>query len=81
MERHPDISFRSQDKEHLVLSSNKLAIVGLTLLAVAMTGAIVLVTDVIYASATTILAGVVVGALFTVLWYAIPIRRRLGRSP
>jgi hypothetical protein len=72
---HHRISFRRQDKEYLVVASNRLAIVGLTLLALAMTGAIVLVTDVIFGRATTVAAGVLVGAVFAVLWYAVPIRR------
>jgi hypothetical protein len=74
---HHRISFRRQDKEYLVVSANRLALIGLTLLAIAMTGAIVLVTDVIFGSATTLVAGVLVGALFAVLWYAVPIRRRV----
>jgi uncharacterized protein DUF6328 len=74
---HHRISFRKQDKEHLVVTANKLAIVGLTLLAIAMIGAIVLVTDVIYSSATTIVAGVLLAGLFGMLWYAAPIKRRL----
>ena len=72
---HHRISFRRQDKEHLVVSSNRLAIVGLTLLALAMTAAIVLVTDVIFSTATSIIAGALVGVVFGVLWYAMPIRR------
>jgi O-antigen/teichoic acid export membrane protein len=78
---HHRINFRRQDKENLVVVSNRLAIVGLTLLALAMTGAIVLVTDVIFAAATTAVAGLVVAGLFAVLWYAVPLRRRakLGR--
>jgi hypothetical protein len=71
------IAFRRQDKEYLVVSANRLALVGVTLLAVAMSGAIVLVTDVIFGSVTTALAGVVVAAMFAVLWYAVPIRRRM----
>ena len=73
---HHRINFRRQDKENLVVVSNKLAIVGLTLLALAMTGAIVLVTDVIYTAATTTVAGLLVAGLFAVLWYLVPLRRR-----
>jgi hypothetical protein len=74
---HHRISFRRQDKEYLVVAANQLAIVGLTLLAIAMTCAIVLVTDVLFGTATTVVAGLVVGATFAFLWYAVPIRRRL----
>jgi membrane-bound acyltransferase YfiQ involved in biofilm formation len=77
---HHRISFRRQDKEYLVVASNRLAVVGLTLLAIAMTGAIVLVTDVIFSATTTLVAGVLVGAVFAVLWYAVPLRRRASRA-
>jgi hypothetical protein len=75
---HHRVSFRRQDKEYLVVTANRLALIGLALLAIAMTGAIVLVTDVIFGSATTIATGVVVFLLFAVLWFAMPIRRRLA---
>ena len=74
---HHRVSFRRQDKEYLVVSANRLALIGLMLLAIAMTGAIVLVTDVIFHSLTTIAAGVVVFLLFALLWFGLPIRRRL----
>ena len=48
------IEFRHQDKEHVVLVSNKFAVVGLGLLAVAMTGAILFVTDFLFGAATTV---------------------------
>ena len=57
------------------MGGNRLAIVGLTLLAIAMTGAITLVTDFLYSSTTTTIAAVCVAFLFAVLWYAVPIRR------
>jgi uncharacterized membrane protein YiaA len=78
---HHRIEFRRQDKEYIVVTANRLAIVGLAFLAVAMTGVILLVTDVLFGTLTTVLASVVVGGMFTVLWYLIPLRRRLsGRS-
>jgi hypothetical protein len=72
---HHRIEFRGQDKERIVLGGNRLAIVGLVLLAIAMTGAITLVTDFLYSSTTTTVAAVLVALLFAVLWYVVPIRR------
>ena len=69
------ITFRHQDKEHLVVLANRLAIAGLALLAVAMSGAVILVTDVLFASRTTIAVGLLVGLAFALLWYALPLRR------
>jgi hypothetical protein len=69
------IEFRHQDKEHVVLVSNKFAVVGLGLLALAMTGAILFVTDFLFGAATTVLTTVFVALAFALLWYAIPLRR------
>jgi hypothetical protein len=74
---HHRIEFRAQDKERIVMGGNRLALVGLALLATAMTGAITLVTDFLYSSTTTAIAAGVVALLFFVLWAVIPIRRLL----
>ena len=73
---HHRISFRLQDKEHIVLLANRLAIVGLGFLAVAMTGVILLVTDFLFGTGTTVATTTLVAAAFALLWYAIPLRRR-----
>ena len=73
---HHRITFRLQDKRYLVLTANRLAIVGLACLAAAMTTAISLVTDVVFGGATAIAASTAIGLLFVSLWYAMPLRRR-----
>jgi len=78
---HHRVVFRRQDKENLVVVANRLTLVGMALLAVAMTAAIVLVTDVLFGPATTIAAGALVGLMFAVLWYAVPLRRRASLDP
>jgi hypothetical protein len=77
---HHRLEFREQDKERIVFGGNRLAIVGLTLLATAMTGAITLITDFLYSSTTTAIAAGLVALLFLVLWYAIPLRRLVQRD-
>jgi hypothetical protein len=57
------------------MMANRLAIVGLGFLAIAMTGAIMLITDLLYASTTTVIVTVVVGLAFALLWYLVPVRR------
>jgi hypothetical protein len=74
---HHRIAFRRQDKEWIVLTANRLAIIGLGFLAVAMTGVILLVTDVLFGTATSVLATAAVGAMFGALWYLVPLRRRM----
>ena len=73
---HHRLTFRLQDKPHLVLAANRMAIVGLGCLAVAMTASIALVTDFVFGTATTIAATAGIGVVFLVLWYAMPLRRR-----
>jgi Family of unknown function (DUF6328) len=72
---HHRVEFRQQDKENILLLANKLAIVGLGFLAVAMTGSILLITDLLYKSTTTTIAAAAVGFGFLVVWYLVPIGR------
>ena len=72
--------FRTQQKDHLIGTANKLAIAGLAFLALAMTGAVLLITDVLYSSTATIVVGVAAFLLYAVLWYALPLRRRIKGS-
>jgi hypothetical protein len=69
------VEFRRQHKEQILMMANRLAIVGLGFLAIAMTGAIMLITDLLYASTTTVIVTVVVGLAFALLWYLVPVRR------
>jgi uncharacterized membrane-anchored protein len=69
------VEFRRQHKEQILMMANRLAIVGLGFLAIAMTGAIMLITDLLYGSTTTVIVTVVVGLAFALLWYLVPVRR------
>ncbi len=72
---HHRVLFREQAKEQIVMTANRFAIVGMALLAAAMTGAILLITDIIYASTTVTIVSAAVALLFFVLWYVVPLRR------
>ena len=77
---HHRIEFREQDKEYLVIQANRYAIVGLSFLALAMVGVVLLITDVIFGTSTTIVVSGLTVLAFAVLWYALPLqRRRRGR--
>lgn len=71
------MTFRMQQKKELIFLANRFSIAGLTCLALAMTGAIVLITDVLFGPITTIVTGVIAALAFVVVWYLIPLRRRL----
>ena len=72
--------FRTQQKDHLLFTANRLMIAGLGFLALAMIGAILLITDVLFDSTATVITGVAFFALFGTLWYALPLRRRIKGS-
>jgi hypothetical protein len=72
------MTFRMQEKDTLIFLANRLAIVGLGLLALAMTGAIMLITSVLFGAAATIVTSTVTLAMFATFWYLLPLRRRLS---
>ena len=77
------LTFRMQQKDHLVFLANRFAIAGLGALALAMTGAIVLITDVLYGPTATVVTGALALFTFALFWYALPLKRRLssGEEP
>jgi hypothetical protein len=71
------LTFHLQQKRQLVLLANRLAIAGLGFLALAMTGAIMLITDVLFGGIATAVFSLAAAAMFVVLWGVLPLRRRL----
>ena len=69
------LNFRSQDKKAIVMISNRLAIVGTSVLATAMVGVMVLISDILFDRTMTIVVGVLSGLVFALLWLALPISR------
>jgi hypothetical protein len=72
------LTFHLQQKKELVYVSNRLSIAGLGFLALAMTGAIVLITDVLFGPLATAAFGLAAAAMFALLWGVLPLRRRAG---
>ena len=71
------LNWRQGDKEHILVVSNRMAIAGTIFLALAITGTVFVVTDVIFeAVSAAILAGGA-AAFFGWFWYAMPLIRRL----
>jgi hypothetical protein len=75
------ILFRRQQKEFIVTLSNTLALIGLSLLAVAMCGAIALISDFIFGTTTAVITTVVMASAFAGFWFLGPIRRRQKLPP
>lgn len=70
--------FRARDKPHLIAISSKLAIGSLVCLAIAMNGAVLLVTDVLFDGVAVVVTVAITAALFVGLWFVLGIVRRLG---
>jgi hypothetical protein len=75
------LRFRQQDKERILRASNKMSIGGLGFLALAMTGALMLIADFIYSPALTIISGALALGVFGLLWYVLPLLGPRGPQP
>jgi Family of unknown function (DUF6328) len=69
--------FRMRDKENLVRVSNRLAIMGLAVLSISLTGAILLISDFIFNSPAPAIFTAATGLIFLILWGVIPVIRRV----
>ena len=73
------IAFQQHEKERIIRMGTRQFVCGLVALAVAMNGAVLLVTDVLFQAPTEIVTTVGVGALFLWLWFGIGLWRRWRR--
>jgi Family of unknown function (DUF6328) len=74
------ITFRYQQKRQLVYYSNRFSIIGLFFLALAMTGAVMLITDVLFGTAATVAMTAATILVFGFFWFGLPLQRRLSLS-
>src|SRR4029077_9716536 len=75
------LTFHYQQKGRLVYLANRLTIAGLGFLALAMTGALMLISDVLYGGLTTAIVGGGAFVMFGALWFLLPLRRRVSLEP
>jgi hypothetical protein len=68
--------FRHGMKARIVFTASRFAIIGITLLAFALTAAVGLVADIIFGLPEAIVSSGFIGGLFVVLWYVMPLRLR-----
>ncbi len=72
------LTFRYQQKHRLVFVANRLTIASLASLALAMSCAIMLVTNFLFGTvATTVVTTTLVLTMFVLFWAVLPLRRRL----
>lgn len=70
------IRFRTGDKEYVVFSSNRLAIAGLAFLGLGLVGALMLVSDFLFGTATMIVTASLAAIALGWLWFGSPLSRR-----
>ena len=72
------LRWRQRDKERMLQTANRLAISGLAFLAAALTGAVFLLTDLLFASAAVVyLVTAAAAALVLWFWYGLALLRRI----
>lgn len=71
------LRFKRGDKRYIVAVANVLTIIGLAVLMLAVTGAIFVVSDVMFDATVAAIAAGAIFALMAGLWYAFPLTRRL----
>jgi hypothetical protein len=70
------LEWRRGDKEHLLVVSNRLAISGTAFLALAISGSVFVVTDMLFNPTGAAAVAAVTAAFFGWLWYGLPLLRR-----
>jgi hypothetical protein len=73
------IAFQQHEKPNIIRIGTREFICGLIALAVAMNGAVLLVTDVLFQAPTVIVTIVVVASLFAWLWFGLGLWRRMRK--
>jgi hypothetical protein len=70
------LEWRLGDKEHLLVVSNRLAISGTVFLALAISGAVFVVTDLLFDAPSAAVVAALIAAFFGWFWYGLPLLRR-----
>jgi membrane-bound acyltransferase YfiQ involved in biofilm formation len=73
------IAFGQHEKPNIILVGTVQFVCGLVALAIAMNGAVLLVTDFLFHAGTVIVTLLVTGSLFAWLWFGIGVWRRMRR--
>jgi Family of unknown function (DUF6328) len=69
------LRWREHDKEHMLVTANRLTIAGGVFLAAAMVSVVLLISDLLFSLGWALLATVVVAAAFVWFWYGLALTR------
>jgi phosphoglycerol transferase MdoB-like AlkP superfamily enzyme len=70
------LRWRDYDKERLLVTSTRLSIVGIAVLAVAVAGAVYLIGDVLFGVGVAAMASGAIGAALVWFWFGLPLARK-----
>jgi hypothetical protein len=70
------LRFRQHDKEQMLKTANRLAIAGTIFLALAMTSAVYLITDLVFNAPVTMIVTALTAVTFAWFWYGLALTRR-----
>ena len=70
------ILFRQGDKQHLVEVANRFTMVGLASMGLTMVGVVMLLSDIAFAPAATVILTTAAVLTCSILWYVLPLARR-----
>ena len=73
------LRWREGDKEHLLVTANRLAIIGAVFLAAGMAATMFLITDVLFGSAWAAVVTALAGGVFAWLWFGLALLRERRR--
>ena len=73
------LRWQQGDKEHLLLTANRMAIAGIAFLALAMSAVVYVITSVVYGGAAAAGVAAAMAAILVWLWFGLPLARRLER--
>ena len=72
--------FRRHHKRDIIITGSRCLILGTGALALAMTGAILLISDFLFTRTTAVVSAGVCGAMFVYLWFGMALIRGAGES-
>jgi hypothetical protein len=74
------ILFRQGDKEHLVEVANRFTVLGLVAMGCTMVGVVMLLSDLAFSTAATVIITAAAATACSITWYVMPLRRRRALS-
>lgn len=74
------LNFRRRRKDRILFVANRMVIVGIGFLALALTGVVVLISSVLYGTGAAVAAGTFAGVTMAWFWYGLPLSQRWSQD-